>query len=256
MAKDTASLQYARSIERVQQELVKQVFDLQKQGLSKNEILLVLQGLDMEDIILNKLNLNADIDKLMLEYQNVLGAMEMTGTVTAESLTALSNIDRNTFAKQAGVMGELIKKEVARGIIAGATEKEIADGILRGAGGVLRADQAETLANTALNQFERNVTVQMAEFDDPDDKYVYLGVIDSKTRDICLLMASAGALKRDEIESRFPNTFINAGGYNCRHKWASETSRSKKLTKPDKAKNLIDDKKRFNPITVEGIKVG
>ena len=52
MAKDTASLQYARSIERVQQELVKQVFDLQKQGLSKNEILLVLQGLDMEDIIL------------------------------------------------------------------------------------------------------------------------------------------------------------------------------------------------------------
>ena len=256
MAKDTASLQYAKSIERVQQELVKQVFDLQKQGLSKNEILLVLQGLDMEDIILNKLNLNADIDRLMLEYQSVLGAMEMTGTVTAESLTALSNIDRNTFAKQAGVMGELIKKEVARGIIAGATEKEIADGILRGAGGVLRADQAETLANTALNQFERNVTVQMAEFDDPDDKYVYLGVVDSKTRDICLLMASAGALKRDEIESRFPNTFINAGGYNCRHKWASETSRSKKLTKPDKAKNLIDDKKRFNPITVEGIKVG
>lgn len=256
MAKDTASLQYARSIERVQQELVKQVFDLQKQGLSKNEILLVLQGLDMEDIILNKLNLNADIDRLMLEYQNVLGAMEMTGTVTAESLTALSNIDRNTFAKQAGTMGELIKKEVARGIIAGATEKEIADGILKGAGGVLRADQAETLANTALNQFERNVTVQMAEFDDPDDKYVYLGVIDSKTRDICLLMASAGALKRDEIESRFPNTFINAGGYNCRHKWASETSRSKKLTKPDKAKNLMDDKKKFDPRTVEGIKVG
>ena len=65
MAKDTASLQYAKAVERVQQELVKQVFDLQKQGLSKNEILLVLQGLDMEDIILNKLNLNADIDRLM-----------------------------------------------------------------------------------------------------------------------------------------------------------------------------------------------
>ena len=34
---------------------------------------------------LNQLNLNADIDKLMLEYENVLGAMEMTGAVTAES---------------------------------------------------------------------------------------------------------------------------------------------------------------------------
>ena len=256
MAKDTASLQYAKAVERVQQELVKQVFDLQKQGLSKNEILLVLQGLDMEDIILNKLNLNADIDRLMLEYQNVLGAMEMTGTVTAESLTALSNIDRNTFAKQAGTMGELIKKEVARGIIAGATEKEIADGILRGAGGVLRADQAETLANTALNQFERNVTVEMAELDPANATYVYLGIIDDKTRDICLLMASEGSLTRDEIESKYPNTFSNAGGFNCRHRWARETSRSEQLIKPDRASSLIQDKKRFNPVTVEGIKVG
>ena len=256
MAKDTASLQYAKAVERVQQELVKQVFDLQKQGLSKNEILLVLQGLDMEDIILNKLNLNADIDRLMLEYQNVLGAMEMTGTVTAESLTALQRIDRNSFAKQAGVMGELIKKEVARGVIAGATEKEIADGILRGAGGVLRADQAETLANTALNQFERNVTVEMAELDPANATYVYLGIIDDKTRDICLLMASEGSLTRDEIESKYPNTFSNAGGFNCRHRWARETSKSEQLIKPDRASSLIQDKKRFNPVTVEGIKVG
>ena len=117
MAKEKASLEYAKAVERVQKELVKQIFDLQKQGLSKNEILLVLQGLDMEDIILNQLKLNADIDKLMLEYENVLGAMEMTGAVTAESLTALQRIDRNSFAKQAGVMGELIKKEVARGIL-------------------------------------------------------------------------------------------------------------------------------------------
>ena len=256
MAKDTASLEYARSIERVQQELVKQVFDLQKQGLSKNEILLVLQGLDMEDIILNKLNLNADIDRLMLEYQSVLGAMEMTGTVTAESLTALSNIDRNTFVKQSGVMGELIKKEVARGIIAGATEKEITDGILKGAGGILRVDQAETLANTALNTFERNVTVEMAEFDPKDAKYVYIGIIDDKTRDICLEMASAGALTRDEIDSSYSGAFSDGGGFNCRHRWARETSRSEQLIKPDKAKDFIKDKKNFRPITARGEAVG
>ena len=99
MAKETASLEYAKAVERVQKELVEQIFDLQKQGLSKNEILLVLQGLDMEDIILNQLNLNADIDKLMLEYENVLSAMEMTGAVTAESLTALQRIDRNSFGR-------------------------------------------------------------------------------------------------------------------------------------------------------------
>ena len=256
MAKDTASLQYARSIERVQQELVKQVFDLQKQGLSKNEILLVLQGLDMEDIILNKLNLNADIDRLMLEYQNVLGAMEMTGTVTAESLNALREMDRSFYIKQAGGLGETLKKEIARGVIAGATEKEIADGILRGAGGALRIDQVETLVNTGLNQFERNVKVEMAEFDEPNAKYVYIGIIDDKTRDICLLMASAGELTRDEIDSRFPNTFSNSAGYNCRHHWRKETSRSKELMKPKQAKSFISKKKTFKPVTVEGVQVG
>ena len=256
MAKETASLEYAKAVERVQKELVEQIFDLQKQGLSKNEILLVLQGLDMEDIILNQLNLNADIDKLMLEYENVLGAMEMTGAVTAESLTALREMDRSFYIKQAGSIGEAIKKEVARGVIAGATEKEIADGILKGAGGVLRPDQAETLANTALNQFERNVKVEMAEFDDPNAKYVYIGVIDSKTRDICLLMASVGALTRAEIDARFPNTFSNSAGYNCRHHWRKQTSRSRELMKPEKASSFIDKKKTFNPVTVEGIKVG
>jgi len=168
----------------------------------------------------------------------------------------LSNIDRNTFAKQAGTMGELIKKEVARGIIAGATEKEIADGILRGAGGALRIDQVETLVNTGLNQFERNVKVEMAEFDEPNAKYVYIGIIDSKTRDICLLMASAGELTRDEIDSRFPNTFSNSGGHNCRHHWRKETSRSKELMKPKQAKSFISKKKTFKPVTVEGVQVG
>ena len=248
--------QFAKAIERVQKELVKQVFDLQKQGLTKNEILLVLQGLDMEDVILNKLNLQADIDRLMLEYQSVLKGMEMTGAVTGEALTALVNIDRSAFIKQSGVMGETIKKEIARGIIANATEKEITEGILKGAGGVLRADQAQTLANTGLNTFERNVTVQMAEFDSKDAKYVYLGVIDDKTRDICLEMASAGALTREQIESSYPSAFSDGAGWNCRHRWARETSNSSKLTNPSKAKSFIKNKKNFRPITARGELVG
>ena len=248
--------QFAKAIERVQKELVKQVFDLQKQGLTKNEILLVLQGLDMEDVILNKLNLQADIDRLMIEYQSVLKGMEMTGAVTGEALTALVNIDRSAFIKQSGVMGETIKKEIARGIIANATEKEITEGILKGAGGVLRADQAQTLANTGLNTFERNVTVQMAEFDPKDAKYVYLGVIDDKTRDICLEMASAGALTRDEIDSSYSGAFSDGGGFNCRHRWARETSNSSKLINPSKAKGFIGDNKKFRPVTARGELVG
>tara|TARA_Y100001934_G_scaffold105193_1_gene129454 strand:- start:3001 stop:3543 length:543 start_codon:yes stop_codon:yes gene_type:complete len=166
----------------------------------------------------------------MLSYERVLAGMEMTGAVSNESLTALLRMDRAKFAAEAGIMGNTIRTEVARGILAGASEASIAEGILKGSGGVLRADQAQTLANTALNTFERNVTLEMAELDPPDATYVYQGPVDDKTRDICLDMASAGSLTREQIETQYPGAFGDGGGFNCRHRWARETSVSKKLT--------------------------
>jgi hypothetical protein len=228
--KDNAAIQFSKAVEKVQRELVNQILDLKKQGYTKDEMLLILQAIDMEDMILNRLNLNADIDKLMLSYERVLAGMEMTGAVSNESLTALLRMDRAKFAAEAGIMGNTIRTEVARGILAGASEASIAEGILKGSGGVLRADQAQTLANTALNTFERNVTLEMAELDPPDATYVYQGPVDDKTRNICLDMSSAGSLTREQIETQYPGAFGDGGGFNCRHRWARETSVSKKLT--------------------------
>jgi len=205
---------------------------------------LILQSMDMQDVILNQLGLQGDIDKLMLTYEKVLSGMEMTGTITNEALTALVEMDRATFMRQAGMMGENIRKELAKGVVAGISEKEIANGILNGSGGVLRADQAETLANTALNTFERNVTAEMANYDPPEAKYVYLGVVDEKTRDICLEMVGVGALTREEIDSQFPGAFVDGGGFNCRHRWARETTSSKKLTETSNANKVIAGKQK------------
>ena len=242
MAKEKAAQDFARAIERVQTELVSQIFDLRNQGLTRDEIVLVLQTLDMEDVIMNQLGLSSDLDNLMLEYQAVLGSMEMTGAVTDEVLTALLRMDNNTFMKQIGLMGDQIRNEAARGIIAGASEADIAQSILKGAGGVLRPDQAETLANTALNTFERNVTVEMASDDPSNTRYIYQGPIDDRTRDICIDMMSAGALTRDDIDSEFPGAFGDGGGFNCRHRWARETSSSKKLSDPKGAEKLKSKK--------------
>ena len=242
MAKDKAAQDFARAIERVQTELVSQIFDLRNQGLTRSEIVLVLQTLDMEDVIMNQLNLRADLDRLMLEYESVLGGMEMTGAVTDEVLTALLRMDNNTFIKQIGLMGDQVRNEAARGIIAGASEVDIAQSILKGAGGVLRPDQAETLANTALNTFERNVTVEMATDDPANTRYIYQGPVDERTRDVCIEMMSAGALKRDDIDSTYPGAFSDGGGFNCRHRWARETSSSEKLSDKKGAEKLKEKK--------------
>ncbi len=242
MAKEKASQDFARAIQRVQTELVSQIFDLRTQGMTRSEIVLVLQTLDMEDLILNQLNLRSDLDNLMLEYQSVLGSMEMTGAVTDEVLTALLRMDNNTFMKQIGLMGDQVRNEAARGIIAGASEADIAQSILKGSGGVLRPDQAETLANTALNTFERNVTVEMASNDPKDTRYIYQGPVDDRTRDICIDMMSAGALTRDEVDSDFPGAFSDGGGFNCRHRWARETTSSDKLSDQKGAEKLKSKK--------------
>ena len=210
--------------------------------MTRSEIVLVLQTLDMEDLILNQLNLRSDLDNLMLEYQSVLGSMEMTGAVTDEVLTALLRMDNNTFMKQIGLMGDQVRNEAARGIIAGASEADIAQSIVKGAGGVLRPDQAETLANTALNTFERNVTVEMASNDPKDTRYIYQGPVDDRTRDICIDMMSAGAITRDEVDSSFPGAFSDGGGFNCRHRWARETSSSDKLSDQKGAEKLKSKK--------------
>ena len=244
MAKETAAQDFARAIQRVQSELVGQIFDLRNQGLTRQEILLVLETLDMEDIILNRLNLRVDLDNLMLEYESVLGAMEMTGAVTEEALTALLRMDNNTFMKQIGLMGEQVRNEAARGIIAGASEADIVTGILNGSGGVLRVDQAETLANTALNTFERNVTVEMAENDPAGTRYIYQGPVDDRTRDVCLEMMGSGALTRDDIDSTYPGAFSDGGGFNCRHRWARETSSSKELSDKSGANKQKEKKQK------------
>ena len=242
MAKEKASQDFARAIQRVQTELVSQIFDLRNQGLTRSEIVLVLQTLDMEDLIMDRLGLSSDLDNLMLEYQAVLGSMEMTGAVTDEVLTALLRMDNSTFMKQIGLMGDQVRNEAARGIIAGASEADITQSILRGAGGVLRPDQAETLANTALNTFERNVTVEMASDDPANTRYIYQGPVDDRTRDICIDMMSAGALTRDEVDSTFPGAFGDGGGFNCRHRWARETSSSEKLSDQKGAEKLKSKK--------------
>ena len=121
MDKDKASQVFGQALQRVQEELANQILDLREQGLTKQEILLVLESLDMEDIILNQLGLSADIDRLMLTYESVLSGMQMTGDVTEEVLTSLVRMDRTTLIRNAGMSAEKVRNVVTQGILGNAS---------------------------------------------------------------------------------------------------------------------------------------
>ena len=247
MDKEKIAEEFSRAIQKAQAQMVEDLLEL-KGSLSRQEFISLLSTLNVDDYLFNEIGLQKDLDKYLASYQTVLSGMQFTGKVTEETLLALVRLDQATFKSQIGTMGEQIIDEAVKGILGGKTERQIAQSML---GNVLRPDQAQTLANTALNTFERNVTAEMAVNDPADATYVYQGVIDDKTRDICLDMMSAGSLKRDEVDSLYPGAFSDGGGFNCRHRWARETSVSKKLTDPKEAKGFIDKKGGFKktPLT-------
>ena len=227
--------------------MVEDILDLQR-TLTRDEFISLISTLDVDDYIFNQIGMQNELNQYIASYEGVLLGMEATGQVTEETLQALVRLDEATFRKQISTMGEQIIDEAVKGIIGGKTEREIAQSML---GNVLRPDQAETLANTALNTFERNVTAQMTAFDPEDATYVYQGPIDKKTRDICLKMMASGSMTRDDIDSQYPGAFVDGGGFNCRHRWARETSVSRELTDPQQAERFIEKKGGFKrePLT-------
>ncbi len=247
MDKDQIARQFAQALQKAQAQMVEDILDLQR-TLTRDEFISLISTLDVDDYIFNQIGMQNELNQYIASYEGVLLGMEATGQVTEETLQALVRLDEATFRKQISTMGEQIIDEAVKGIIGGKTEREIAQSML---GNVLRPDQAETLANTALNTFERNVTAQMTAFDPEDATYVYQGPIDKKTRDICLKMMASGSMTRDDIDSQYPGAFVDGGGFNCRHRWARETSVSRELTDPQQAERFIEKKGGFKrePLT-------
>ena len=105
-----------------------------------------------------------------------------------------------------------------------------------------RSTQA-TLLNTRLNTMSRVATNTMMKDAPADTKYVYVGPIDEKTRDICLQMASKGPITEKEITSAFgEKVLVDGGGYNCRHKWEIASDEGIKLFEGDQAQQVIQNK--------------
>jgi hypothetical protein len=247
VAKEQIAQQFSDAIQKAQAQMIEDILDLQK-SLSKQEFISLLGSLNVDEYLFNEIGLQRGLDQYINSYENVLLGMEATGVVTEETLKALINLDRATFKKTLSTMGEKVIDEAVKGIIGNKTERDIAKSMIDIG---LKDYEARNLANTALNTFERNVTQEMTAFDPPDATYVYQGPIDNKTRDICLKMMASGSMTRDEIDRRFPNAFIDGGGFNCRHRFARETSVSKKLTDPQQAERFINKKGGFKrePLT-------
>lgn len=246
-----ASEQFSKGQTAIVTRLVDELLEL-SDTLSREDLLQVVSTIDIEAYVLDELGYAGEIDKLMLNYEALLIDTPFFANVKAETLEALATLDKATYFAQASQLSSKVRLEVMKGAIAGKSQNDIKKSILGMSD--LRKDQAQVLASSSMRNFSRSVIKNQMD-DAPDDKlYIYAGVIDDRTRDVCLDMGSAGALTQSEIESRWGGgVLVDGGGWNCRHRWTPQTSQSGKLTDKSKAKDFIEDKDDFNPVTLEDL---
>ncbi len=217
---DAASKAFLVEIDRIRLEAVK-LFSRLKDRLTAEQLQTLLASPRMEIIVMETLGFNKNIDKLMLNYDKILLGTTQFATINEFTLRALKAVKRAEWVVLAKFEIGAIQNEIFNASITGQwNQKTIINNLMTGVQSNLSEGQIETLINTSLSTYERNVKTAMMNEMPEDTLYVYVGPQDEKTRDICNEMLGAGELTRDDIIGSFGASVLQSGGgFNCRHSW-------------------------------------
>ncbi len=216
---DTAAQEFIKALDRMQEETVN-FFIQAKDRMSMVDLHRLINN-RMNDLVLNELNFTGDIDQLMFAYDDILRGISSFATVNETTLQALKNINQATWVANANIEITAIQKEIFNASLTNQwNQKTIINNLKTGVHDNLSEGQINTLIDTSLSTYERNVTTAMMNEMPDDTLYIYVGPADGKTRDICNEMLGAGALTKAEIINRFGAVVLEVGGgFNCRHLW-------------------------------------
>ena len=213
---DTSAKQIANLVDKAREELIN---DLYRLGVNVDDVpafVSAILDLDVEG------TLKAKLTKATSIYANAhRGVLESTigfAEVSPQTLTSFISLNEQVFDNAIiNNIASHIRNEVVKGVQAGLSANDI---IQKVASSSTSNAHMQTLVNTTLNSYSRTVTNSMMDIAPKNTKYVYIGPVDSATRDECLDMVSAGALTLDQIISQFGEApLVDGGGFNCRHKW-------------------------------------
>ena len=218
--------------------LADSIFQLIQQGQTKEDILQILSSGNFKQSILNDPQFKKAFDNISTMYVSALKDIEQFADITENTLLALTKVNQSTFiSKLAEDMLVNVQGNLTRGVLSGLSR----DQIIANVQSELRPDQIETLIRTALNTYTASINSIMADKLPENTTYIYRGPIDSRTRDICLEFAARSPMKRKDIEALLPGSFLERGGFNCRHQWVPEV-KDQAFFFPKEAKKLAEDK--------------
>ena len=230
---DRASEQIADLVDRARAELVGSLYALGKD--IKDPVLFseALLDIDIEGTLKSKLK------KATSVYANAhRGVLESTigfAEINPKALSTFATLNEQLFDDSViRTISGHIRTQVSKGLQVGLTAQQITEGVINSS---ISNAQIQTLVNTTLNTYSRQVTNQMMKNAPATTKYVYVGPVDDRTRDECLEMAAEGELTEAQIIGNgWGESLVSGGGtgFNCRHKWEIASTEGKGFSEQSK----------------------
>ena len=212
---DSASEQIATLVDKAKTDLLTDLYNI-KRTMTLGEFIEIVSTIDIEGTLKSKLQKATSV--FANAHRGVLESTIGFANIDSRLLTGFATLNEQLFDSSIiRTISGHIRTQVVKGVQAGLSITEIVASVTDAS---ISNAQIQTLVNTSLNTYSRQVSNEMMKVAPKSTKYVYIGPVDEKTRDECLQMASAGRLTLDQIKSQFGEAvLVDGGGFNCRHKW-------------------------------------
>jgi len=221
---------YNKEIQNIQQQLIDKLDNLVLGlgSLSDTELMQIAKQIDffaeMEALGFTKLmnrvgkTFDDEIARVFAELsERQLGAVS---AASIDTLRELKNLEMTYLTNGVRQYSDQLKTSMLRGIITGESNIQIMNNINTtfGVGTYISSSETSFLINDAFSRFS-NASRAKAYEEFPEVKFKYVGTNDDKTRDVCKRALREKPLTRKEINALGYVSFVNRGGYNCRHDW-------------------------------------
>ncbi len=216
-ALDDAIDAYTQSIETASDEFVKDVNQLEDEGLTIEEILLFIAAIDIATYFVEDLGVSTGISAYMVATERLLDDLPFFGATSEAKLLALQNVQRSSIVKLSGTIGESVRMSITQGIANKLNKNDISALIKRNLG--RDVPRIDTIITSTLGTYQQSVIATMSEDLPESTLYEYFGPRDKKNRPICRYFLLESPLSKREIETAQKGAFLDRGGFNCRHLW-------------------------------------
>ena len=196
---DSAVADFEARLTEAQDQFAEDVEELREQGLSTEEILVILAGISMVDYWLVDLQMQQAVNRLMISFDTLLDDAVFFGKVSEVQLVALRNMQQASILRYTTDIGERVRLSLVQGVLQKMPRKDISAMLLRDLS--IKPYQVDTIITTSMATYSRSLTLLQLE-QNPGQSLIYQGPMDSKTRPVCIRMLKEGGMTQTQVEAK------------------------------------------------------